>query len=434
MIMRLKILFLFFLSSFLLFSCKKKSVDIGKESNIESSLKEKYYYGVVTEDRLRLRLLNDLRAKTLRYLNKGDIVLILGKDENVSKIGELEGYWYHVEYRGIRGWVFGYYLEIYPTFEEAKNSSKRYTQQQEEKTDFIEAEARNNLFYLSNGKLYQNISGKPDNSIELQTISQKVITFYFYAPRIRRIFYIAKNNIFEKNGEFYSYDLEKKENVLIKRNIHFGEYEIKLNIFVAISYPESKRLYWTISFIYLSEPFNVKEIARIEATKELPEIEKDTFTKTVIREKGSLCYLKVDEEGSLIYFKPPQEELYYLISTYDGKYIKINKEEKNIYYLDSSRNIIVKSKFDENTKKPKYSIVILDKFSDTEKEIFESSLYPLNFSISKDPNIIAISMINLEKQYLDFYESNIYILHIPTGLFYPITSNNSSYQAKWIYF
>ena len=107
-----------------------------------------------------------------------------------------------------------------------------------------------------------------------------------------------------------------------------------------------------------------------------------------------------------------------------------------VYYgyfeIDSSRYLTVKSKFDEKINRAKYVISVYDKFASTEKELVESELYPINFTISDDPNLIAVSMVDVNKEVLGFYQTFIYGLYIPNSTFIQLTTDASSYQPRWI--
>ncbi|MBN2545531.1 MAG: SH3 domain-containing protein [Spirochaetes bacterium] len=391
-------------------------------------------YAVVNEDRLRFRADNNIQSKTLRYLDRGTIVSIVDKDENRIRIGELEDYWYNIEYEGINGWVFGYYLDIFTTYENAKINSRKYYEQslQQDTNNYYEEEIKNNLFYISSGKLYQNITGKLNGANELKTESGLIINSYFFSNTANILYYIGKKSINDLNGNLYLYNIKKQSNFLLKKNIYYADINLDNNIIITVSIEKIKKnKLWIINLIYLNNQSEIKEISRIEQINKFEKSESDIFLKTLEREKGSLCYLKLDEKATFIYFKPPEELLYYLISIHDGKYIQVEQPQSNVYNIDSSRYIYIKSKEDEKSNRAVYSIVLTDKFSQIEKELVESYLYPINFSISKHNNLLAISMIDVTKNINDYYNSSIYVISLPTNSFIAISLDGVSYQPKW---
>ena len=110
--------FSFLMIIFFYSSCKKENVndidDFNKKNILKAEeVKKSEKVGVVNVDRLRFRSDSDIHSKTLRYLDKGAIVTILEKDNMRVKIGEMEDYWYQIEYEGITGWVFGYFIDVY---------------------------------------------------------------------------------------------------------------------------------------------------------------------------------------------------------------------------------------------------------------------------------------------------------------------------------
>jgi len=425
---------LFFLFTVLNYNCKQ-----GKKADnrfpVETiDVKNNNGYAVVNEDRLRFRADNNIHSKTLRYLDKGTIVTIVDKDENRVRIGELEDYWYNIEYEGINGWVFGYYLDIFTSYENAKTGSRKYIEQSllQDATDFYEEEIKNNLFYISNGKLFQNTTGRVNGANELKTESGSIISNYFFSNSVNFIYYVGKKSINDLNGNLYLFNIKNQSSALLKKEISYADINLENNIIITVSaYKVKKNKLWIINLIYLNNQNEIKEVSRIEQAIKIEKNEPDIFSKTLEREKGSLCYLKLDDKATFIYFKPPEELLYYLISIHDGKYIQIEQPQSNIYNIDTSRYINIKSKEDEKNNRAIYSIVMTDKFSGVEKEIVESPLYPINFTTSRHNNLLAISMIDITKNENEYYNSSVYVISLPTNSFIAISLDGVSYQPKW---
>ena len=69
-------------------------------------------WGVVTSPFLRIREEPYQRAKILAHLRKGSVLEIISYTEEKVVIEDEFAYWYQVSHEGLRGWVFGAYLEI----------------------------------------------------------------------------------------------------------------------------------------------------------------------------------------------------------------------------------------------------------------------------------------------------------------------------------
>jgi uncharacterized protein YgiM (DUF1202 family) len=69
-------------------------------------------WGVVSSNYLRLRAKPSRDADVIDGLTKGTLVEILTNTERKETIEEEKDYWYRVNLGGVKGWVFGAYLEI----------------------------------------------------------------------------------------------------------------------------------------------------------------------------------------------------------------------------------------------------------------------------------------------------------------------------------
>jgi hypothetical protein len=69
---------------------------------------------IATQARVRVRSRGDLQADTMGYLDKADLVEILGKSQEIMKVQAMEDYWYRVRriIDGLTGWCYGFYLEL----------------------------------------------------------------------------------------------------------------------------------------------------------------------------------------------------------------------------------------------------------------------------------------------------------------------------------
>ena len=81
-------------------------------------------WGVVASTHLRLRENPSTDAEAVTTLWSGSVVEILTKTAKEEQVeGELD-YWYQVSFEGLTGWVFGAYLEIFSTEEQAEAVSR----------------------------------------------------------------------------------------------------------------------------------------------------------------------------------------------------------------------------------------------------------------------------------------------------------------------
>ena len=420
-------------------SCKKDingNIENNKNNILKAEeLKKNKGYGVVNVNNLHFRSGDDLNSKTLRFLNKGTIVSIIKKNDTRVKIGEMEDYWYQIEYEGITGWVFGYFIDIYSSFNNAKIMAKQYFEisEKEEKPDFFYDESiNNNFFFLTNGKIFQLINGENGtNKILTSEIGLDVVS-YFFSNNPDHIYYIAKKSIdYNGNGHLYKYNIKTENNELLVRNVYAADINKKKNKILLLTIQRTINVkYWLIRLLDLEEPDDIKIITKIKMLHDNAIKEHDTFILTLSREMGALSFLKLNEEGNFIYFKPSEENLTYIISILNGEYIKVEKEQEEPFFIDDSQFITTLSDQDENGE-ILYSIMLNDKISGRQKLIISSKLYPLNFSISPRKNYLGISMINLNKTIDKYYHSQVFILSLSTYSLTQLAPEGASYQPKW---
>jgi len=427
----------------LFFNCKKetKEVDILLKSDDKINaveVKNLYGYAVVNVNRLRLRADCDLHSKTLRYLDKGTILRILEKKENRFKIDEMEDYWYNVEIDGIKGFVFGYFIDIYTDYDNANYTSRKYldfnfqektTQDSVSYEDFI----NNNLFFLSTGKIIQIVDYKKNRARILSTENKLVVTNYFFSKEPNIIYYIAKSlkNI-ESNGELFKYNLKDDTNTLIVKDIYTGNINIDENIFLSVKLKKIKSIeYWVIESINLTDG-SEKELIKLEIKNKIENLDTDILSNTLRRELGTLAHIEFDDKKKFIYFKPPEENQTYLISVLDSTYIKIDIEKSNIFNLDGAKFLQIYS-FSDSVSGVVYSLVLKDKFSSFEKEIIRSKFYPTNVNVSPRLGYAAVSMVSTDQIKENYYSGSIYLLSLSTYAFSPVSTDGFSYQPKWSY-
>jgi len=69
-------------------------------------------WAVVTSPFLRIREEPLANAKVLAHIRRGAVLEILSRTERKEEIEDATAFWYQVSYEGLRGWVFGAFLEI----------------------------------------------------------------------------------------------------------------------------------------------------------------------------------------------------------------------------------------------------------------------------------------------------------------------------------
>jgi hypothetical protein len=81
-------------------------------------------WGVIRSPFLRLRDEPLQKAKIVAHLRRGSILEIISKTEAKETIDNVSSYWYQVNYGGLRGWVFGAFLEVLDSRSEAERFAR----------------------------------------------------------------------------------------------------------------------------------------------------------------------------------------------------------------------------------------------------------------------------------------------------------------------
>lgn len=69
-------------------------------------------WAVVSSPFLRVREEPLAKSRILAHLRKGTVLEILSRTEKKEVLEDATSYWYQVSFEGLRGWVFGAFLEI----------------------------------------------------------------------------------------------------------------------------------------------------------------------------------------------------------------------------------------------------------------------------------------------------------------------------------
>jgi len=66
----------------------------------------------VTSPVLRVRDEPLARAAVLAHIRRGAVLEVLSRTDRKEELEQASSYWYQVSYEGLRGWVFGAFLQI----------------------------------------------------------------------------------------------------------------------------------------------------------------------------------------------------------------------------------------------------------------------------------------------------------------------------------
>lgn len=101
---------------------KLTSIDLPPTSLL--SMREKW--GVIASSHLRMRNSPDPQSEVVTtFWNRRGVVLeVLSQSPDKVFLEGYEDYWYQVSYDGLIGWVFGAYVELYGTREQALRAAR----------------------------------------------------------------------------------------------------------------------------------------------------------------------------------------------------------------------------------------------------------------------------------------------------------------------
>ena len=110
--------------TFLLQSCEKPAEEWNIDLPATSVLKVKSSWGLITSSHLRLREAPDPIARAVTTLWRGYVLEIQARDSELSEVEGRRDYWYRISYDGLQGWVFGGYLRLFDTRDQAERASR----------------------------------------------------------------------------------------------------------------------------------------------------------------------------------------------------------------------------------------------------------------------------------------------------------------------
>lgn len=88
------------------------------------SPKEMNHWVITKFDSLKLRETPEEESMIVNHLPIGSVLEVIKKENNLKEFMNIKDYWYFVNYKGEKGWIFGYYLEIFNSYEEAVKRSE----------------------------------------------------------------------------------------------------------------------------------------------------------------------------------------------------------------------------------------------------------------------------------------------------------------------
>ncbi|MCG8572936.1 MAG: hypothetical protein MJB14_22615 [Spirochaetes bacterium] len=122
------ILFLFIIST-LIISCKKETVQEEWFIEIPDSQQpvQLNQWGVTRYEKLPMRDLPDEDAEFIYWIgNVGAVFQIIKKGDQLSNLDGIYDYWYYINFESVEGWIFGTFIDIYNSYEEAVKKSEEY--------------------------------------------------------------------------------------------------------------------------------------------------------------------------------------------------------------------------------------------------------------------------------------------------------------------
>ncbi len=119
-----------FIVPFSLTGCKEKEEVIGDIYLPPAPLiSESSSWAVIDSSYLRLRERPEENARVVTTLWRGYVLEIISRGPTRVFIENQEDYWYQITYDGLQGWVFGSYLSVYDTKDDAEKAARSVREQ-----------------------------------------------------------------------------------------------------------------------------------------------------------------------------------------------------------------------------------------------------------------------------------------------------------------
>ena len=122
------ILFCFFILFILISSCKNNEASNKNDWQIDLPVTKIpqaiNQWAINKYPFIKLRMEPTEESKIVYYLPIGAIIKVLKKDSELSSFDNEKNYWYNIDYEGETGWIFGSFIEVFNTYEEALKRSE----------------------------------------------------------------------------------------------------------------------------------------------------------------------------------------------------------------------------------------------------------------------------------------------------------------------
>lgn len=80
-------------------------------------------WAVVKSPLLRVREQPTNQATVLSHIRLGAVMEVLTKSDKEDSVEDESSFWYRIDYQGLKGWVFGTYIEIFDSRSKADRFS-----------------------------------------------------------------------------------------------------------------------------------------------------------------------------------------------------------------------------------------------------------------------------------------------------------------------
>lgn len=114
------ILVLLVASMALLAGCRRSEAPQAISLPPTAVLSTRSSFAVITENLLRVREKPGKDAEVILHIRRGNVVEIISRTETKEEVEGGVGYWFLVDYSGLKGWVFGAYLQVVSSRAEAE--------------------------------------------------------------------------------------------------------------------------------------------------------------------------------------------------------------------------------------------------------------------------------------------------------------------------
>ncbi len=82
-------------------------------------------WAVVRSPLLRVRIEPTNKSPVLSHVRMGVIVEVIAKSDKEETVEDETAFWYRVNYEGLKGWVFGSYLEVFDSHSKAESFAEK---------------------------------------------------------------------------------------------------------------------------------------------------------------------------------------------------------------------------------------------------------------------------------------------------------------------